>query len=103
LYKYENTWGFCFLTRLGGVELELYTIATLGKLFLEQIECIDMGPVEAIIVVGAKPLQVVFFGVLPQVILSFLALSFYHWDINVRISTIIGFAGGERIGFLPPQ
>jgi predicted NodU family carbamoyl transferase len=33
-----------------------------------------------------KPLQVVFF-VLAQVILPFLALSFYRWDINVRMST----------------
>jgi hypothetical protein len=33
-----------------------------------------------------KPLQVVFF-VLAQVILPFLVLSFYRWDINVRMST----------------
>ena len=32
-----------------------------------------------------KPLQVVFF-VLAQVILPFLPLSFYSWDINVRMS-----------------
>ena len=45
----------------------------------------------------------VIFGVLPQVILPFLALSFYRWDINVRMSTIIGFVGGGRIGFLLQQ
>jgi ABC-type phosphate/phosphonate transport system permease subunit len=33
-----------------------------------------------------KSLQVVF-SVLAQVILPFLALSFYRWDINVRMST----------------
>jgi phosphonate transport system permease protein len=87
----------------GVLALGLHSVAALGKLFSEQIECIDSGSVEAITAVGAKPLQVVFFGVLPQVILPFLALSFYRWDINVRMSTIIGFVGGGGIGFLLQQ
>jgi len=87
----------------GVLALGVHSIATLGKLFSEQIESINKGPVEAIKAVGAKPLQVVMFGVLPQVILPFLALSFYRWDINVRMSTIIGFVGGGGIGFLLQQ
>ena len=87
----------------GVLALGVHSVATLGKLFSEQIESINQGPVEAITAVGAKPLQVVIFGVLPQVILPFLALSFYRWDINVRMSTIIGFVGGGGIGFLLQQ
>ncbi len=87
----------------GVLALGLHSIASLGKLFSEQIESIDPGPIEAITAVGAKPLQIVFFGVLPQVLLPFLALSFYRWDINVRMSTIIGFVGGGGIGFLLQQ
>ena len=87
----------------GVLALEVHSIAALGKLFSEQIESIDTGPVEAITAVGANPIQVVVFGVLPQVILPFLALSFYRGDINVRISTIIGFLGGGGIGFLLKQ
>ena len=87
----------------GVLALGIHSIASLGKLFSEQIESIDAGPVEAITSVGANPLQVVLFGVLPQVILPFLALSFYRWDINVRMSTIIGFVGGGGIGFLLQQ
>ena len=87
----------------GVLALEVHSIAALGKLFSEQIESIDTGPVEAITAVGAKPIQVVVFGILPQVILPFLALSFYRWDINVRMSTIIGFVGGGGIGFLLQQ
>jgi phosphonate transport system permease protein len=87
----------------GVLALGVHSIAALGKLFSEQIESIDTGPVEAITAVGAKPIQVVMFGVLPQVILPFLALSFYRWDINVRMSTIIGFVGGGGIGFLLQQ
>lgn len=87
----------------GVLALGIHSIAALGKLFSEQIESIDTGPIEAITSVGARPLQVVIFGVLPQVILTFLALSFYRWDINVRMSTIIGFVGGGGIGFLLQQ
>ena len=87
----------------GVLALGLHAIAALGKLFSEQIESIDPGPVEAVTAVGARPLQVIYFGVLPQVLLPFLALSFYRWDINVRMSTIIGFVGGGGIGFLLQQ
>lgn len=87
----------------GVLALGVHSVAALGKLFSEQIESIDTGPVEAITAVGANPLQVIAFGVLPQVILPFLALSFYRWDINVRMSTIIGFVGGGGIGFLLQQ
>ena len=87
----------------GVLALGVHSIAALGKLFSEQIESIDTGPVEAITAVGAKPIQVVVCGVLPQVFLPFLALSFYRWDINVRMSTIIGFVGGGGIGFLLQQ
>jgi phosphonate transport system permease protein len=87
----------------GVLALGLHSIASLGKLFSEQIESIDPGPVEAITAVGANPVQIVWFGVLPQVLLPFLALSFYRWDINVRMSTIIGFVGGGGIGFLLQQ
>ena len=75
----------------------------LGKLFSEQIESIDPGPVEAITATGATPSQVVLYAVVPQVFPQFLALGFYRWDINVRMSTIIGFVGGGGIGFLLQQ
>ncbi len=87
----------------GVLALGLHSIAALGKLFSEQIENIDPGPVEAITATGAHPVQVVLYGVVPQVVPVFIALSFYRWDINVRMSTIIGFVGGGGIGFLLQQ
>jgi phosphonate transport system permease protein len=87
----------------GVLALGLHSIATLGKLFSEQIENIDPGPVEAITAAGAHPVQVILYGVVPQVLPAFIALGFYRWDINVRMSTIIGFVGGGGIGFLLQQ
>jgi phosphonate transport system permease protein len=87
----------------GMLALAVHSIAALGKLFSEQIESIDPGPVEAITATGASPFQVVLYAVVPQVLPQFLALSFYRWDINVRMSTVIGFVGGGGIGFLLQQ
>lgn len=87
----------------GVLALGFHSIAALGKLYSEQVENIDPGPVEAITATGANPLQVVLYAVVPQVVPSFLAFTFYRWDINVRMSTIIGFVGGGGIGFLLQQ
>ena len=87
----------------GVMALTLHSIAALGKLFSEQVEGIDEGPVEAITATGANKFQVIVFGVIPQIVPPFIAFTLYRWDINVRMSTIIGFAGGGGIGFLLQQ
>ncbi len=84
----------------GVMALMLHSIADLGKLFSEQVENIDEGPVEAVTATGANRLQTVSFAVVPQVVPQYLAFIFYRWDINVRLSTIIGFVGGGGIGLL---
>ncbi len=84
----------------GVLALSIHTIAALGKLFSEQVESIDEGPIEAITATGANGIQTVVFGVIPQIIPPFIAFTFYRWDINVRVSTILGFGGGGGIGFL---
>lgn len=83
----------------GFLSLTVVTIASLGKLFSETIEGIDAGPLEALQATGSNQLQTVAYGVVPQIIPDFVSFIIYHWDINVRISTIIGFVGGGGIGF----
>lgn len=87
----------------GVLALTIHTIAALGKLFSEQVEGISEGPVEAITATGASRLQMIVFAVVPQIIPPFIAFTLYRWDINVRFSTIIGFAGGGGIGFVLVQ
>jgi phosphonate transport system permease protein len=84
----------------GVMALVIHSIGALGKLYSEAIESIDPGPIEAITATGANRLQVVLFAVLPQVIPQFISFTLYRWDINVRMSTIIGFVGGGGIGYL---
>lgn len=84
----------------GVLALSLHTIAALGKLYSEQVESISPGPMEAVKATGATRLQVVIYSVIPQIIPLYISFTMYRWDINVRMSTIIGFAGGGGIGFL---
>jgi phosphonate transport system permease protein len=84
----------------GVMALVIHSIGALGKLYSEAIESIDAGPIEAVTATGANRLQVVLFAVVPQVIPQFISFTLYRWDINVRMSTIIGFVGGGGIGYL---
>lgn len=84
----------------GIVALTLHSIAALGKLYSEAIEGIDPGPIEAIQATGANRLQTIMFAVIPQMVSPFISFSIYRWDINVRMSTVIGLVGGGGIGFL---
>lgn len=87
----------------GMLALCLHSIASLAKLYSEQIESIDDGPIEAITATGAHPIQVIWYGVVPQIVLPYLSYTIYRWDINVRMATIIGLVGGGGIGTMLMQ
>jgi phosphonate transport system permease protein len=87
----------------GIIALTVHSIAALGKLYSESIESIDPGPIEAIQATGANRLQTIMYAVVPQMIPPFVSFSIYRWDINVRMSTVIGLVGGGGIGFLLTQ
>jgi phosphonate transport system permease protein len=84
----------------GTLALAVTSFALLGKLFSEAIENIDSGPMEAVTATGANRLQAIMFAILPQIVPPFLSYIIYQWDINVRMATIIGFAGGGGIGLM---
>jgi phosphonate transport system permease protein len=86
-------------TFAGVIALTIHGIAALGKLFSEEIEHIDPGPVEAVTATGANLIQTIRFAVIPQIIPSFLSYSLLRWDINMRSATVIGFVAGGGIGF----
>jgi phosphonate transport system permease protein len=76
-----------------------YTTTSLAKLYSEAIEGIDRGPVDAITATGATRLQVLRFGVLPQVLPLFLSYVLYRLESNIRAATVLGFVGAGGIGF----
>ncbi len=76
------------------------SIGFMGKLTAEAIEEIDQGAVEAIEATGASRLQVLWIGVLPQVLPVIYGTVVYRWDINIRESTVLGLVGAGGIGIL---
>jgi phosphonate ABC transporter permease subunit PhnE len=82
----------------GVLALAFNSVGMLGRMFAEALEGVDRGPIEALQATGAGRIQTVAFGVLPQIGPLFLSYSIYRWDINVRMSMILGFVGAGGIG-----
>ena len=83
----------------GLIALTIHSVAALGKLYSEEIEHIDPGPIEAVTATGANLLQVIRYAVIPQIYPPFLAYTLLRWDINMRSATVVGFVAGGGIGF----
>ena len=99
-------WGIIIITWVGlgsfagVIALTIHSVAALAKLFSEEIEHIDAGPVEAVTATGANLIQTISHAVAPQIVPSFLAYSLLRWDINMRMATVVGFVAGGGIGFM---
>gem|GEM_PF-143549 len=84
----------------GALAMAVHSVADLGKLYSEAIENADQGPIEALESAGAPGTSVVRWGLLPQVLPLFLSYTLYRFEINFRVSIVLGFVGAGGIGFL---
>jgi len=82
----------------GFLTLTLSTMGFLAKLMAEDIEDIDAGQAEAIRATGGSWLQLINYGVQPQVMPRLIGLSMYRFDINFRESAVVGIVGAGGIG-----
>lgn len=82
----------------GVLALIVASIGFIGKLFAEAIEEISIKQVEAIRATGASFMNVILFGVLPQVLSRFVGFSTYQLDSNLRNSTMVGIVGAGGVG-----
>lgn len=83
----------------GVLALAVHGASMLGKFFAEAIEEIDQGPLEALRATGARPLQVIVYGVLPQVLTAWIAVLLYRFEVNLRSATVLGMVGAGGLGF----
>ena len=88
--------GFGALAGIGA--LVVASIGFIGKLFAEAIEEISLKQVEAVRATGASFLNVLAYGVLPQVFGRFIGFATYQLDSNLRNSTMVGIVGAGGIG-----
>jgi phosphonate transport system permease protein len=82
----------------GMLALWLHSVASLTKHYSEITEAVNEGPIEGIRSTGAGFVQTIWFAIVPQVILPYVAFTIDRWDINVRMATVIGLVGGGGIG-----
>ncbi len=100
----EMVWAliFVFLVGLGpfpGVlALGVHTGGVLGKLFGEVLENVDSQPIEALQATGANRLQILFYGIAPQVLPQFISYTLYRWEVNIRMAAVLGMVGAGGLG-----
>jgi phosphonate transport system permease protein len=82
----------------GIAALTVASVGFIGKLFAEAIEEISLKQVEAVRATGAPFMNVIAFGVLPQVFGRFMGFATYQLDSNLRNSTMVGIVGAGGIG-----
>ena len=66
----------------GVLALSVHSIGMLGRLFAETIEDIDMGPVQALSITGASPIQIVTHAIFPGLTPSLVGISLYQHTIH---------------------
>ena len=83
----------------GVLAIALHATGMLAKFCAEEVEGVDRGPIEAMRATGAGRLQVILFGIVPQVVPAFVSYSVYRFDVSIRAATILGLVGAGGLGF----
>lgn len=101
----DLVWALLFVTAVGlgpfpgGLALGVHSVGMLGRLFAETIEQMDMAPINALELTGARRNQVFSHGIIPTILPTLLGISLYRLDENIRSSLVLGFVGAGGIGF----
>lgn len=100
----EIVWALLFVSMVGlgafpGVlALAIHLIGALGKYFSESIETINQDIVKAIVATGANRVQVIIYGIIPEIKPLFISYILYYFEHSIRAATILGLVGAGGIG-----
>ncbi|MCZ2201927.1 phosphonate ABC transporter, permease protein PhnE [Cylindrospermopsis raciborskii] len=83
----------------GTLALAIYTIGYLAKFYQQAIEAVDSRSLESLRVIGASKLQMVQYGILPQVLPLGLGYTLWMFEYNIRAASVLGVVGAGGIGF----
>ncbi len=101
---HEIVWALIFVAAVGlgalpGIlAIAMRSVGFISKITAEAIENIDPKPVEAITAVGGNRFQVMYYGILPQILPVVLGTIIFEWDINIRRSAVMGLVGAGGLG-----
>lgn len=83
----------------GVLAIACHATGMLAKFCGEEMEGVDRGQVEALQATGASKMQVILFGVIPQVLPAFISYSIFRLDVSIRSATVLGLVGAGGLGF----
>lgn len=82
----------------GVLTLSIASVGMVAKLFIEVIEDLDPGIIEALDASGCNTIQKIQYGIVPQLMSNFASTAIYRFEINVKYATILGMVGAGGIG-----
>jgi phosphonate transport system permease protein len=82
----------------GTLAIGLHTGGVLGKLYAETLEEVPRRPVEALRALGAGPMQLLTWALWPQAKRMLASYTVVRWEMNLRVSAILGLVGGGGLG-----
>ncbi len=83
----------------GAIALAIHNFGVLGRLGAEIVEDIDQGPIDSLKSSGAGRVQLLFYGVLPQVLSQFVTFLLYRWEVIIRTSVVVGLVAVAGLGY----
>lgn len=101
---HEIVWALFFVAAFGLgplpgiIAIAFRSFGFLSKLTAETIEDLDPRSIEGVKATGANRWQIIYFGILPQVLPVFVGNLYFLWDINIRRSTLAGMVGAGGLG-----
>ena len=85
---------------VGVVALVFASLGFLARSYAESINEITTTRLEAIRSSGASWLQVIFHGLMPEFLPSWINWTLFSFEINIRASAVLGWVGAGGLGFL---
>lgn len=100
----EIVWALIFVSMVGlgpfpGVlALAVHLTGALGRYFSESIETVNPEVLKAVVATGANKIQVIVYGIIPEIKPLFINYILYYFEHSVRAATILGLVGAGGIG-----
>ncbi|UQZ33387.1 phosphonate ABC transporter, permease protein PhnE [Paenibacillus sp. PK3_47] len=82
----------------GVLTVGITSIGMLAKLYVDAIEELDTRVLESMTSVGCTTFEKIRFGIIPQLMSTFLSVIIYRFDMNMREASILGLVGAGGIG-----
>ncbi len=101
---HEIIWALIFVGAVGlgalpGIlALAFRSVGFISKIISESIEGADKKPIEAIKAAGGSGFDVMYYGIIPQILPTVIGTIIFEWDINIRRSAVMGLVGAGGLG-----